>query len=90
MINIEENLNYLGLKVKDRITGFTGVVTTVSFDLYGCVQVIINPGIDKDGKIQESAWFDISRLGIIDEDPVIEIPTFDYSKGPEPKSIPKH
>ena len=36
-------LKLLGLKVKDKVTGFTGIITSVSFDLYGCIQVIITP-----------------------------------------------
>ena len=94
MINLEEYFNYLGRKAEDRVTGFSGIVTTVSFDLYGCIQVILNPGLDKDGKMGELHWFDINRLKVdFNEDPVMEQPKFDFSFnliGPESKSIPKN
>lgn len=57
-----ERLN--GRKVKDRITGFSGVVTGVVFYLTGCHQALVCPGMDKDGKLQDSNWFDIQRLEV--------------------------
>lgn len=75
-MSITKHLNMLGLKVKDRVTGTEGVVTSVSFDLYGCVQTVVNPGLDKDGKAKDSMWFDISRLQVLDTLPVMERPDF--------------
>ena len=40
---IKEAINMLGRKAKDRVTGFEGVISSVSFDLYGCVCGIITP-----------------------------------------------
>ena len=60
----EKHLNLLGMKVEDKVTGFKGVVASISFDLYGCVQAIVNPGADKDGKLMEQCWFDVSRLAL--------------------------
>jgi len=51
MTNVKKHLSLLGLKVKDKVTGYTGVVASIGFDLYGCVQAIVNPGMDKDGKL---------------------------------------
>jgi hypothetical protein len=34
-------LKLLGTKVRDVVTGFVGIVTSVSFDLYGCVQAVV-------------------------------------------------
>jgi hypothetical protein len=59
---IQQSISLLGLKAKDRITGFSGVISSVTFDLYGCVQAIITPEIGKDGKTGESNWFDVKRL----------------------------
>lgn len=73
---IKNHMAKLGFKARDRVTGFQGVVTTVSFDLYGCVQVILNPGLDKDGKPQDLGWYDIKRLEILSEAPVMEVPDF--------------
>ena len=46
----EQHFKLLGMKVKDKVTGYSGVVTSLSFDLYGCVQAVITPitGKDKD------------------------------------------
>lgn len=32
-----KHIDLLGLKAEDKVTGFKGVITTLSFDLYGCV-----------------------------------------------------
>jgi len=62
MTKIQEHMDMLGRMAKDRVTGFEGVVTSISFDLYGCVQAIVHPGMDKDGKMLDSHWFDVARL----------------------------
>lgn len=43
MKTVEETLAVLGLPVRDKVTGFDGVITSVSFDLYGCIQVVKTP-----------------------------------------------
>ena len=53
-IAIKEHLEMLGYRVRDKVTGYEGVVTTIGFDLYGCIQATINPGVGKDGK--STAW----------------------------------
>jgi hypothetical protein len=76
MTNIEKHLAMLGLRVVDQVTGIRGVVTSVSFDLYGCVQAILHPGLDQDGKMRDGMWFDIARLQPISVDPVMAQPNF--------------
>jgi hypothetical protein len=88
MINIQKHLEMLGLKVEDKITGFTGVVTSVSFDLYGCIQVVVNPGIDANGDTKESCWFDIARLTVLKKKPVMDRPDFDFGPVAEGKKGP--
>lgn len=51
----------LGLTVKDRITGFTGIVTGYVEYLTGCNQALVVPPM-KDGKLPASEWFDVQRL----------------------------
>jgi len=67
------------LKAKDRVTGFQGIVTSVTFDLYGCVQCILTPeynaASDKD-QLRESHWFDTKRLELLSDTPVMEVPMF--------------
>lgn len=70
MVNIRKHLELLGLKVKDRVTGHEGVVTSIGFDLYGCIQAIVNPGADKEGKLRDSNWFDVNRLEVLEKEPV--------------------
>lgn len=72
---VEICLDSLGNKAIDRVTGFKGIVTSISFDLYGCIQALVHPGIDDDGKLKDQSWFDINRL-IIDGNPVMKIPDF--------------
>jgi hypothetical protein len=52
----------LGRTVKDRITGFTGVVTGHVVYISGCNQVLVAPPVDKDGKVPDSHWFDEQRV----------------------------
>ena len=69
-------MNLMGLKVEDRVTGFTGVVTSVCYDLYGCIQVALNPGTSPDGKLDDGRWFDAKRIKVLNKKPVMEIPAF--------------
>lgn len=55
----------LGVKAKDKLTGFEGVVYGRAQYLTGCDQYILVPEIDKDGKVQDNHWFDEGRLQII-------------------------
>lgn len=73
-IALLENLKLLGLRVQDRVTGLEGVCTSVTFDLYGCIQAIINPGIGEDGKLREQQWFDVNRLRVASDEPVMKCP----------------
>lgn len=67
----------LGREVKDRVTGFKGVVSGISFDLYGCVQAVVSPPVGKDGKIPDSRWFDVPRLKVTNRKPVMLLPDFE-------------
>jgi hypothetical protein len=60
---IDNSLAMLGLYGKDKITGFEGVIASMSFDLYGCVCGLLTPPV-KDGKIGDSQWFDVKRLEV--------------------------
>lgn len=88
---IEICLDSLGNNATDRVTGFKGIITSVTFDLYGCIQVLVHPGIDDNGKLKDQSWFDINRL-IIDDNPVMKRPDFIckdnslfYDNGPSDK-----
>lgn len=82
---IEKHLSILGKPVRDRVIKIEGIATSVSFDLYGCVQVVVNRGVDKEGKLIEPMWFDIARLEILSEVPVMDPPEFAGDRGPAEK-----
>lgn len=88
MTPIKKHLDLLGLQVEDKVTGFQGVVTSVAFDLYGCVQAVVHPGTDKDGKIMDQLWFDVARLKVTSDEPVMTIPNFDYGLSAEGRKGP--
>ena len=72
----EKHLEMLGLKVQDHVTGFNGVVTSMSFDLYGCVQAVVTPPVDKSGETKNGQWFDVTRLKVLKNKPVMDRPNF--------------
>lgn len=72
---LKQHVDFLGFKVRDKVTGFEGVAETVSFDLYGCVQVVVTPAA-KDGEKKEGRWFDIQRLVVMAPERVMEVPSF--------------
>lgn len=84
-VTIQKHLELLGLNVVDRVTGYKGVVASVSFDLYGCVQAIVNPGTDKEGKLGNCTWFDIARLKVLSNKPVMDRPDFDFGMAADGK-----
>jgi hypothetical protein len=88
MVDVKKHLDLLGMKAEDKVTGFAGVITSISFDLYGCIQAIVNPGVDKDGKLKDQCWFDIARLKITGESPVMDRPDFQLGQLAEAKKGP--
>ncbi|OGV56923.1 MAG: hypothetical protein A2X49_02140 [Lentisphaerae bacterium GWF2_52_8] len=58
-------MNTLGMKVKDKITGFTGIVIGKCDYLFGCSQYGLCPVVGKDGKIGDTHWFDEGRIEVI-------------------------
>jgi len=69
-------LELLGLKARDKITKRAGVITSIDFDLYGCVQAILTGTVNEEGEVKSSNWLDVARLEIIDKTPVMEQPKF--------------
>ena len=88
-----EHLKLLGMKTKDTVTGHSGVVTSISYDLYGCIQAVVQSP-QKKGEIPSGIWFDVLRLKVTDNTPVMEPPDFADAKtsqgikGPAEKPIP--
>lgn len=78
---MKHHLELLGFNVSDKVTGFKGVVSSISFDLYGCVQANVTPGLDKEGKLLGGYWFDTNRLKKMGNKPVMKVPTFELIPG---------
>jgi len=72
-----KDFDLLGKKVKDKVTGLEGIVTSISYDLYGCIQCLITPSVDEKGSLPERWWYDSKRLVVLDHTPVMEVPNFD-------------
>lgn len=90
-MGLQSHVDLLGYKCQDKVTGFKGVITTIGFDLYGCVQAIVNPGLNEKGEAKDVCWFDIARLKITSKKPVMDQPDFkqgyiaEGKKGPSEK-----
>lgn len=70
MFGRKEPQSLNGRKVKDRITGFTGVVTGVVNYISGCNQALIAPPVGADGKLPDSQWFDVQRLEVVSDETI--------------------
>ena len=67
----------LGNRVKDSITGFTGIVIGRNEWLYGCEQILIQPDKLKDGVPVKAEWFDEQRIVLLSNK---KLPTTKKSK----------
>ena len=85
---MDQYIQMMGHKFRDLVTGYEGIAESVSFDLYGCIQVALRPETvkDKEGpKMPNGQWFDATRLKKISTKRVMEIPTFErLDKKPAP------
>ena len=52
----------LGDRVKDTLTGFTGVVLGRVEYLTGCNQIFVLPSSESDNELKRGEWFDIERI----------------------------
>ena len=57
----------LGVRVRDRVSGFAGTVTGRVEYLSGCRQYLITPACKDDGAFVEPHWFDEDRLDVTSE-----------------------
>jgi len=91
MSKIEEHVSLLGQTVKDKVTGFKGVVTSISFDLYGCIQAVVMPPTGENSKQEDGRWYDVARLTITSSERAMPVPDYgnvsvaDGEKGPAEK-----
>ena len=55
----------LGDKVRDQISGFTGIAVAITYWLNGCVRITIAPQKLADGRVVDSMTFDQEQVEII-------------------------
>jgi len=51
--------------VRQKVTGFTGIVTSHSKHLSGCDRLWIEPPVDDNGKLRDGQWADIDMVEIV-------------------------
>ena len=74
----------LGDRVKDKVTGFAGIVTAKTEWLNGCVRLTVQPEkLEKDGKVKDGMSFDIEQLELVKSSAVRVQPQ--YTGGPRPE-----
>ncbi len=56
-----------GDKVRDMISGLEGIVVGETTYLNGCVRFIVQPKINKDGKVPDSEWVDSQQIKILEK-----------------------
>lgn len=76
MNTYEKHINLLGYRAKDKITGYWGVIESVYFDLYGCIQVSLRPRMNEKGEVSNGYWFDVTRVEILPQERVVSMPNF--------------
>ncbi len=60
----------LGSKVRDKVTGFTGIATAKIEYLNGCIQICIKPPVDKNNKMPDVEYVDIDQIEILEEEKI--------------------
>lgn len=84
----------LGAEARDKVTGFSGIVTARATYLTGCDQYVLSPKVDVDGKVPEAHWFDENRLvvtgpGVIEDmKPAKDEPVPAKTGGPQANTQP--
>ena len=74
----------LGSKVRDTLTGFTGIATGRTKWLYGCSRITVEPQELRDGKPIEAQWFDEQRVELIEErKPTVSLDSSATTGGPQ-------
>ncbi len=58
-------MSKLGKEVKDRISGFRGIVVSETHYLQGCTRLCVQPVVKRDGTFSDSKAFDEPDLIVI-------------------------
>lgn len=77
----------LGDMVRDRITGFSGVVVADTMWLNKCRRLAVQPReLDEKGRRQEQESFDVEQLELV-EAAVVPVPEKQQTGGPHPEPL---
>lgn len=94
---IQNTVQLLGLTGEDKVTGYKGAITSVSFDLYGCIQLALTPPAKEgEAELKNGHWFDSNRIKVSNTR-VMPVPEFEaygdepseYRQGAAEKGPPK-
>lgn len=61
----------LGDRVRDVVTGFTGVASGYAVYLNGCVQWMVSPPVGADSTVPDTKWIDEERLKVVKSGAVV-------------------
>lgn len=75
-----------GDKVRDKVTGFEGIVIVRSEYISGCARIGIQPPVDKDGKVPEAGHFDEPMCEVVKAGAIPSLPTNNGG----PRQAPSH
>ncbi len=79
-----KNLFALGDLLKDRVTGFKGIVIATTEWLNGCVRLTLQPqGLNKDGKVHDTLTLDVEQLELVKA--AVAAPSPTKTGGPMPE-----
>ena len=80
---MDEYLKLMGYECEDRITGYKGIATSISFDLYGTIEMTLTPKTQEEKEARWGQWFHASRIKKISENPVMDVHDFNFTVGTE-------
>lgn len=67
------NLEIMGYRASDKVTGFTGTIVGAIKYLTGCSQYLLQPDCDNNlNNLPEARWFDEGRVKLLSQEPVIK------------------
>lgn len=82
-MKIDTNGFELGDTARDTVTGLTGKVIGMTQWLTGCPRAIIQPPLDKDGKVPDTYSIDTLTLELVEAGPR-HAPAATHKGGPRP------
>ncbi len=78
----------LGDTVRERVTGFEGVINSITRYVNGCERIAVQSAVLKDGLPADAQFFDIMEVDIIKRGKVKAEPVHDLRLPGGPRDIP--